>query len=228
MNSGIQNVANISTNRSYVKSIMKGKYDMKLELIALLIVIIAVLSDLVVPIVIAKGYPNYNHFIHTVSTLGTHVSPVRKKESTNLKIVGGLLCVFALSELFLVDNWGVYHVLYCGNIIIFGIGSIVAGIFPEDVAGEKESMDGKIHGIASGLGFLLLGINPLLVIWIEELNNVYIVNIGLFVLATIFFILFLVSEKIEEGWLKYTGLFQRLNMVVLYTVIILNYLLLID
>jgi len=45
----------------------------------------------------------------------------------------------------------------------------------------------------------------------------------LFVLAVLTFVLFLTSENIDSGILQYTGLFQRLNLIILYGHLILNY-----
>jgi len=115
------------------------------------------------------------------------------------------------------NNW------YTIGIILFGIGCIFAGIFPEDIQGSSESINGKIHGIASGLGFLFLILNPLWALWIRELQNFKIINILLFIFGLITFVLFLVSENKTKGILKYTGLFQRINLIILYGALIFNY-----
>jgi len=99
----------------------------------------------------------------------------------------------------------------------------LAGIFPEDPKGISETISGKIHGIASGIGFIFLILNPLWAIWIAEFKNLRSVNITLFILAILTFILFVTSENINNGILQYTGLFQRLNLIILYGHLILNY-----
>ena len=113
--------------------------------------------------------------------------------------------------------------LYISGIIAFGIGCILAGIFPEDPKGFKESASGKIHGIASGIGFVFLILNPLWATFINAFEKYRALNIFLFGAGIITFALFMLSEKRETGLLKYTGLFQRLNLIVLYGCLILNF-----
>ena len=99
----------------------------------------------------------------------------------------------------------------------------MAGIFPEDPKGISETISGKIHGIASGIGFIFLILNPLWAIWIAEFRDLRYVNMMLFVLAVLTFILFMISENIDSDILRYTGLFQRLNLTILYGHLIFNY-----
>ena len=190
---------------------------------AFIIVIVAALADLFVPVILGLKYPGYNHFRDTVSTLGTKESPVRRQESINLFIVGILFLVFAFGQGFSFKNIGWSHILYICGIIAFGMGSIIAGIFPEDPKGSQESVSGKIHGIASGIGFIFLILNPLWAIYIDDFQKFSILNILLFVIGIITFILFMISEKIDTGWLKYTGLFQRLNLIILDVCLIANF-----
>ena len=109
------------------------------------------------------------------------------------------------------------------GIIAFGIGCIFAGIYPEDPKGVEETVSGKIHGIASGLGFILLILNPLWATFIADFNRYRVLNIILFGAGLITFVLFIVSENRNTGLLKYTGFFQRLNLIILYGCLILNF-----
>ena len=71
---------------------------------------------------------------------------------------------------------------------MFGIGAgVIAGIFPEDTRGVEETVSGKIHGIFSGLRFIILIMNPLWVVWIDKLNGLKGLNIILFILGVITF-----------------------------------------
>ena len=183
----------------------------------------AVLSDLLIPKIIGTKYPGYNHFIHTISTLGTNNSPVQKYQCINLIMVGVLFLVFSLGQHFMFDqkNWA--HNWYTAGIIIFAIGCIFAGIFPEDIQGVAETSSGKIHGIASGIGFLFLILNPLWAVWIKEFSKFQTLNIILFVFGLITFLFFLLSENKTAGFFRFTGLFQRLNLIALYGALIFNY-----
>jgi len=187
------------------------------------IVLLASLGDLLVPVFIGTKYPNYNHFIDTISTLGTKDSPVQKYQRINLMIVGVLFLIFCIGEylLFKQKTWA--HNWYTVGIFMFGLGCILAGIFPEDIQGTSETNSGKIHGISSGIGFLFLILVPLWAIWIKEFNTLKIMNIILFILGLITFIIFLLSERQTNGVFKFTGFFQRLNLTVLYGALVANF-----
>ena len=197
-----------------------GEYQ---SIIFLVILFLATSGDLLVPIIIGIKYPGYNHLIDTISTLGTNKSPIQKFQCINLIAVGILFIIFSVGQglAFTQIKWS--HRLFILGIVLFGIGSILAGIFPEDPKGIAETVSGKIHGIASGVGFIFLILNPLWAIWIAEFKDLRYVNMTLFVLAVLTFALFLISENISSGILKYTGLFQRLNLIILYGHLILNY-----
>jgi len=191
--------------------------------IALLVLFVAALADLLIPVILGLKYPGYDHFLDTISTLGTKESPVGKQESINLIVVGILFLVFALGQRFAFKNMGWSHNLYIYGIIAFGIGCVLAGIFPEDPKGFIETISGKIHGIASGIGFIFLLLNPLWAAFIDAFEKYRALNIFLCGAGIITFALFVFSKKRETGFLKYTGLFQRLNLIVLYGCLILNF-----
>ena len=192
--------------------------------IYLAILIIASFFDLVIPLFLGLKYPNYNYLIDTISTLGTRKSPVQKQEGINLVFIGILFVIFAIGQYRLFDNVIWSNNLYLIGVLAFGIGSIFAGIYPADPKGTKESLSGKIHGIASGIGFILLIFNPLWGTFISDFSTNRTLNIVLFVLGITSFTMFLISEKKDKGILKYTGLFQRINLIILYVGLVLNFL----
>ena len=190
----------------------------------LIILLAAACADLLIPVILATRYPDYNHFRDTISTLGTPGSPVQKYQCATLILVGSLFLVFAVGQAlsFQTIRWS--HILFLLGIILFGVGSILAGIFPEDPSGVEETMSGKIHGIASGLGFLFLILNPLWALWIDEFARLKPVNAVMFPLAILSFAAFLLSGSRTTGIFQYTGFFQRLNLCILYGNLILNFL----
>ncbi len=189
----------------------------------LIILLVAMCADLLIPVVLATRYPGYNHFRDTISTLGTPGSPVRKYQCAMLITVGSLLLVFAVGQAlsFQTIQWS--HILFLLGIILFGVGSIFAGIFAEDPHGVEETMTGKIHGITSGLGFFFLVLNPLWALWIDEFAELKFVNAVIFSLAILSFMAFLLSKSFTTGIFQYPGLFQRLNLCVLYGHLLLNF-----
>ena len=191
--------------------------------IALVSLLAATVLDLIVPFIIGTRYPGYSHLTNTISSLGTNISPVQWYENLTLILVGILFIVFAASQWNLFEQRRWAHNLYSFGILAFGIGTLIAGIFPDDPHGVTETVSGKIHGIASAFGFIFLILNPLWTIWMKELSRLKTINILLFIMAVLTFTLFILSEETTAGVLKYTGLFQRLNMVVLYGMLILNY-----
>jgi hypothetical protein len=192
---------------------------MKVPVIFLTIGLVAIIGDFVVPYLLGKRYPDYSNLKDTISTLGTNTSPVKKQLSYWLIIAGSLLLIFSIGHLFVFSSYSWKHVLYLLGIVIFGVGAILAGIFPEDVKGTEETVSGKIHGISSGLGFIFLILNPLWMFLIIEDNGLKTVNIIFFILGLLSFIIFMVSYRIDRS----IGLWQRINMAALYLPLIVNY-----
>ncbi|MBN1834123.1 MAG: DUF998 domain-containing protein [Deltaproteobacteria bacterium] len=188
------------------------------------ILLIAICSDLLIPVVLGRYYPGYNHLVDTISTLGTPGSPVQRYACMTLIGVGILLLLFTYGQARAFHSMTWCHILFILGTSLFGIGTVLAGICPETQPGTPETAPGKIHGIASGIGFLFLIFNPLWALWIQEFSKLRFVNGLLFPPAIMTFVLFLVSEHRTTGMLRYTGLFQRLNLLILYGHLFFNYL----
>nr|MCH9813998.1 DUF998 domain-containing protein [Campylobacterota bacterium] len=169
-------------------------------------------------------YDGYNHLIDTISALGSNDSPVAWQESLNLIVIGILYIIFSFGQNNRFKITSKYTRRYFLGIFIFGVGTIIAGIFPEDSKGlTQESISDKMHGIFSAIGLIFLIFNPLWATFIDEFRKYKLLNSVLFVFGLLTFILFLASENIETGFLQYTGLFQRVNLLVLYSVLIINF-----
>jgi hypothetical protein len=192
---------------------------MKILIIPLIVIL---LVDLVFPSLLSFKYPNYSHLHHTISTLSTETSPVRLFAAAALIVSGITFLVYCylLSGYFEARSWS--HNLYLSGLIAFGIGSIIAGIFPEDPRGAAETLNGKLHGIASGIGFLLLMFSLLWAVFIHELSGYALYHLLFFGFSVTSFGLFLGSINHENGWLSYTGLYQRANITILYLALIFH------
>ena len=182
------------------------------------------IGDFIIPVVISRRYPNYSLFYDTVSTLVTSKSPVKKQTSVWLISLGFLFICFGIGQSlqFIDHTW--QHRLYISGIIAFGLGAgIIAGTYPEDPKGMKETKAGKIHGISAGMGFIFLLLNPLLAMTIPEFNGLELLNLVFLIVGSTTFILFMVSEKKTNGVLALSGLWQRLCLLAIYSPLLLNY-----
>ncbi|MCK4729732.1 MAG: DUF998 domain-containing protein [Candidatus Aenigmarchaeota archaeon] len=103
------------------------------------------------------------------------------------------------------------------------MGCIIAGIFAEDLKGLKETRSGKIHGIGSGVGFLFLIFNPLWMFGIMDIDNFKIFNLLFFILGFLSFAIFVISNYKKGPIIGLTGLWQRINLGILYLPLIVNY-----
>ena len=196
---------------------------MALKYTLLFILLIASSADLLVPVLLGRRLPGYSHLIDTISALGTNGSPVKKWGCATLIAVGVLFIVFALGLAHVLGTTGWSRFLFIFGIVVYGLGCILAGLFPEDPRGAVETASGRIHGIASGLGFICLILNPLWAFFINEFERCFALNVLFLALAMASFALFIVSENRETGWLQYTGLYQRINLITLYACLAVNY-----
>ena len=106
----------------------------------LIILLLATLGDLLIPIIIGTKYPGYSHFIDTISSLGTNEIPVQRYQCFTLVVVGLLFILFTIGQYkaFASITW--CHKIYIIGIILYGIGTIIAGILPEDPVGIDETV----------------------------------------------------------------------------------------
>lgn len=191
----------------------------------LIVLCLGFVIDLMLPILLGWQYPHYHHLLDTISTLGTNVSPVWLPARIGLISVGVLYSLFAFGQFQLFERKSRYESWYVAGILAFGLGSILAGIFPEDPKEVSvETVAAKIHGIASFIGFMLLMLCPIWANRIKQFQTETWINRFFFVAGVLSFALFLMSENQETGWLQFTGLFQRVNLVVLYAALLVNYL----
>ena len=115
------------------------------------------------------------------------------------------------------------HVMYLAGIVAFGIGAgIVAGFFPEDPLGSAETISGKIHGIGSGFGSILLLLTPLWALGMPELSRVKIWNTLGLAVAIAAFTLFLAAGRFGLSFVALTGLGQRLYLTAVYGTLLIN------
>jgi hypothetical protein len=191
--------------------------------VALVLGTVAMVGDFVVPSILARKYPGYSPLRDTISTLGTRESPVKKQTTLWLIVLGVCFLAFAAGQAsqFYAFTWR--HWFYLAGIFAFGLGAgIVAGLFPEDAVGMAETLSGKIHGIGSGLGSILLLLTPLWARGIGEFARVKPWNTLGFATALVAFVLFLISGKTYGPLIRLTGIWQRLYLAAAYGALLVN------
>ena len=182
--------------------------------ILIIIWCITLLIDNLLPLVLARFYPKYNHKEMALSVLGSRQSPV--------KWIYNLWCILS-GLVFCIAPYALYQENICGLSIaiwillaIYGIGcETVSGFCPLNEDRYEEDTITKIHGGASAMGFMTLLVVPLLLAIMHfQVSEVLIGTISLvsFVAAFVFFCFFIMGEKekFANTALRYSGLWQRL------------------
>ncbi len=187
------------------------------------LLIIAVVGDFLVPYLLAPFYKGYSHKKQVMSVLGNPESPVKTLYNIWLIMLGILLAISTLNIAKLY-----YTVSRCLTIalvisvLIFSIGAgILAGVFSVNKTKEIQTLASKIHGIGSALGFMALMFDPLFISILSFKQSYYImwaVSGFSFILASLFFILFIASDKkkFESTIINNEGLWQRLSLLFMY------------
>ena len=197
---------------------------MKTKNVLFLVLLAAITADLLIPWILSHYYYGYNTMLEPISALGAGNSPVAHWAMINLLVVGSLFLIYSAAEWIHIFPGNNYHRWYLLSIFIYGLTCIVAGIYPEDMKNAAETTSGKIHGIVSGIGFILLTVHPLIVKQAYSNRWKKYFNVLIFLIATHAFVFFLISKFETEGWMKYTGFYQRVNLLVLYIGLMVNHL----
>lgn len=187
------------------------------------LLLIAVIGDFVVPYVLALFYRDYKHTTMVMSSLGNPKSPVRGIYNIWLVILGVLLIISCnLIKLRYYSVSKGYSVATIILILTFAIGAgIISGIFSVNESKEVVTMASKVHGVFSAMGFMFLLFVSLLLAILSIKNGDKIIGIFFivcFVLALIFFVLFVLADKPEfqDTIIAYEGIWQRLTLLFMY------------
>ena len=182
--------------------------------------IIILLADNLLPLLLARFYPNYKHKEMALSVLGSRQSPVRWIYNVWCIISGIVFCIAPYS--LYRENCNGLMIAIWVLLSIYGIGcEIISGLCPLNENRHDEDLLTKIHGSASAIGFMTLLIVPLLLAIMQfGAADVVLGVISLvsFIIAFVFFCFFIMGEKekFANTVLKYGGLWQRLVLVSCY------------
>ena len=191
--------------------------------------LIAMVGDLLVSLLLSLFYSDYNSFKMTISALGNPSSPVRIPFNIWMFIEGilFLLALPAIHKHFHPISGGITTVMMV-FIVIFAVGAcIFTCFFSVNESKDVVTIASKIHGAGSVIGFMLFLFVPLLVgiLFFKNHNQTMgVMSIISFVLALVFFTLFVMSDKPEfkNTIIDNEGLWQRLNLVFMYLPLVIT------
>ncbi len=185
--------------------------------------LIAVIGEMLIPIILAPFYKGYSHTTMAISTLGNRNSPVR--------LPFNLWMLFA-GLLFLKATPAIYNTYYQVSksltmvsivfITIFAVGAcIFTSFFSVNETKDVVTTASKIHGAGSAIGFMLFLFVPLFLTILSFKTNDKVtgfISAISFVLALLFFALFIMADKpgLQRTFVAKEGLWQRMNLLFLY------------
>ena len=185
--------------------------------------IIAMAGDIIVSMVLPLFYKSYEWTKMSISALGNPASPVRLTFNIWM-LIEGVLFLFSVPAIYKA-----YHSVSAGItnamivfVIIFAVGAcIFTCFFSVNESKDVVSLASKIHGAGSVIGFMLFLFAPLLLAILSFRNDermIGVLSIICFIIALIFFALFVMSDKPEFSatMINNEGLWQRLNLLFMY------------
>ena len=185
--------------------------------------VIAMAGDLLVSFVLPCFYKEYSSMKMSISALGNPQSPVRIPFNIWM-LIEGVLFLIAIPALYNRYNsisGGLTYTMLA-FITIFAIGAcIFTCFFSVNESKDIVTTASKIHGVGSVVGFMLFLFVPLLVAifsFKSKDTGMGVVSIVCFIIAFVFFVLFVMSDKPEfsDTIINNEGLWERLNLIFMY------------
>ena len=185
--------------------------------------IIAMAGDILVSLVLPCFYKEYSSLKMSISALGNPQSPVRIPFNIWM-LIEGVLFLIAIPALYNRYNsisGGLTYTMLA-FITIFAIGAcIFTCFFSVNESKDIVTTASKIHGVGSVVGFMLFLFVPLLVAifsFKSKDTGMGVVSIVCFIIAFVFFVLFVMSDKPEfsDTIINNEGLWERLNLIFMY------------
>ena len=183
----------------------------------------AMAGDIVISLLLPVFYNGYSISKMSISALGNPQSPVRMPFNIWM-LIEGLLFLTAIPA-FYKEYASVSKCLTIVSIVFiaaFAVGAcIFTCFFSVNESKDVVTTASKIHGAGSIIGFMLFLFVPLLIAILSFKNKDGIiggVSIACFVLALVFFALFVMSDKEEfsKTIIANEGVWQRLNLLFMY------------
>lgn len=184
--------------------------------------------DLIIPFLLAPFYKDYNHLTQVMSFLGNSKAPFHLIYNAWLVVFGVAILISTL-QLYptITQVSSSISIMLSFVIMLYAVGGcILSGFFPVGETKNLETLSAKIHGYGSVAGFMLLTLAPLFVglLFFKSSNGLLgISSLVCFVLAIVFFILFVMADKsnFRGTIIALEGLWQRLSLLSMYIPIML-------
>lgn len=183
----------------------------------------AMAGDILISLILPVFYSGYSICKMSISALGNPQSPVRLPFNIWM-LVEGLLFLAAIPafcRMYEPVSKGL-TITTAVFITAFAVGAcIFTCFFSVNESKEVVTAASMIHGAGSIIGFMLFLFVPLLVAILSFKSGDGVtggISIACFVLALIFFALFVMSDKEElsKTFVANEGLWQRLNLLFMY------------
>ena len=185
--------------------------------------LIAMAGDIIVSLLLPVFYKGYSVSGMSISALGNPQSPVRLPFNIWM-LIEGLLFLAAIPAIYnfyspVPKGLTITSAIF---IAVFAVGAcIFTCFFSVNESKDVVTLASKIHGAGSIIGFMLFLFVPLLVAILSFKSKdgaAGWISIVSFVLALVFFTLFVMSDKEEfsKTFIANEGLWQRLNLVFMY------------
>lgn len=188
------------------------------------LMITAVISEIVGPLVFGLFYQDYNHTTMLISSFGEDKSPV-KLVFDWWQIIDGLLFIFAIPAFYQrfkgTSLWLTRGM--CIMIFLYAVGDcIMTGIFSKTGHTELTTID-VIHNYASGIGFGAFLVGTIFLVclyYLERKKEILFVLVLVLMLSIGSMFIYMLPNfplNILDGSMSDTrGLWQRLNLIFLY------------
>ena len=187
----------------------------------------ACIGDFLTMFLLGSKYPGYNHLLNTMSSLGASESPVSFIISLWWVILGLLIILFAFGFRTAFSPGNKYLNVAFWFLIIYGLGEgMASGLFKANLVNNSMTVSYIIHDILGGAGVIGILVLPLAVQKIEQFNfnkgfrklSYIVFSLGMLFQILFTFRFFGVSNNFPG---KYTGLWQRLFILIYYIYLII-------
>ncbi|MGM0216754.1 DUF998 domain-containing protein [Enterococcus sp. AZ109] len=188
-----------------------------------LFLFIAIIGELVVPLILAPFYSGYNAKTMVISTLGNPNSPVRLPFN-GWMLTAGILLLLAVPTIYRFYSRVSKPLSFVTVLLIsiFAVGAcIFTGFFSVNETKEVVTTASLVHGVGSVIGFMVMLFVPLFLAILSFRSadrTTGVLAAFSFILSVSFFVLFVLADKpqFQQTLIGNEGLWQRLNLLFMY------------